>query len=536
MSESKQCVSETTKEVASRSGPNDDVHYVTLLNPKDVLLGRGQHIKHEGIRKFREIVQERAVEYTTCRNKAAKATIARDIARSVKELGGRFVRSTAVETQVPGDRIKHDWKYGDHVGQEKWVLADENTVLDKIKQTFRDYAVVARKASAAGKPDPLMARTTRPDSKAPPTSDGSQDPKAEASTNYLKVTDRSHEHLALSLSNDEQRQLLGSHSMGYPQLSSAVTDVQPVPPNISVTQIQRMLHDLQQHQRQQEVLSLLSSPPSNPLSGIEAVSLPGRMPLPNIQQQTFHNESHFQLAGMNPPPPVLQQPLDINQIRSMVLAAGSSSLGLGSLTLNWPLSIQAPEDQLLADLLLLRQPTQPAQPTQSAYYPQNIVSAAWSGGTTEDPAQTNSLEPQHTPFAENIHTRTLPPKNEFSPNESSRGWGGTASGIVCFVLHCFDTSSSLWKRTRGKQQKVNYYWHLSLITHELETHSRTPKIIIRASLQRGRYLVVGSMIKDTFAMTSLRQRVVPWSIVLTLKRDKRHPHPRHSILSHWQIS
>jgi hypothetical protein len=109
---------------------------VHSLNSRDVVLGRGQHVKHKGNTHFLQLVRSRAAEYHACTSKTSKDGIARQIVRVVEDSGGRFVKGsetrTTAATTVP-----------------VWVVADQAAVKIKVKQTFRDYSVVRRKAAAA---------------------------------------------------------------------------------------------------------------------------------------------------------------------------------------------------------------------------------------------------------------------------------------------------------------------------------------------------------------------------------------------------
>jgi hypothetical protein len=110
---------------------------IDSLNPHDVVLGRGQHVKHEGNTSFRTLVRSRAAEYHVC-CKNSKDLIAREIVRVVEDLGGRFVRRTECSEDA-----------STMVKRSTWELADRSNVLVKVKQTFRDYSVMQRKAASA---------------------------------------------------------------------------------------------------------------------------------------------------------------------------------------------------------------------------------------------------------------------------------------------------------------------------------------------------------------------------------------------------
>jgi hypothetical protein len=124
---------------------------VHSLNPHDVVLGRGQHVKHDGNTLFLNLVRSRAAEYHACANKTSKDVVARKIVRIVENSGGRFVR-----------RIESSGDASTEL-TSAWEIVDQSTVLVKVKQTFRDYSVVRRKAAASASSLPET-----PDMDAPP--------------------------------------------------------------------------------------------------------------------------------------------------------------------------------------------------------------------------------------------------------------------------------------------------------------------------------------------------------------------------------
>jgi hypothetical protein len=113
------------------SHKEQDIH---SLNPHDVVLGRGQHVKHTGNARFLRLVRSRAAKYHACTSKTSKDAIARQIVRVVEDLEGRFVKRSEAHSRTAAP---------------VWVIADQAAVMIKVKQTFRDYSVVRRKAAAS---------------------------------------------------------------------------------------------------------------------------------------------------------------------------------------------------------------------------------------------------------------------------------------------------------------------------------------------------------------------------------------------------
>jgi hypothetical protein len=127
---------------------------VTSIRPTDVLLGRGNHVKNPGSEKFRNLVLSRSIEYWSCNNNITKDIIARQIIDEVSSLGGRFLRKIKKESthDVPdggppgaGDKTSNTKSES----TEEWETADMETILVKVKQTFRDFTASAKKKSAA---------------------------------------------------------------------------------------------------------------------------------------------------------------------------------------------------------------------------------------------------------------------------------------------------------------------------------------------------------------------------------------------------
>jgi hypothetical protein len=122
---------------------------VHSLNEHDVVLGRGQHVKHVGNDTFRSIVRARAVEYTSCCTKTGKDIIARQIVQAVRAQGGRFVKRISSYTAAEANLSEPQPERSVDPMSAVWEIVDEATVLVKVKQTFRDYSVVVRKSSGA---------------------------------------------------------------------------------------------------------------------------------------------------------------------------------------------------------------------------------------------------------------------------------------------------------------------------------------------------------------------------------------------------
>jgi hypothetical protein len=105
---------------------------INSIEPDDVVLGRGNHIHIDGNTKFRQLVHARSKEYWSCQDNFAKDLIARQIVETVTSRGGRFLR----KVRTSGE-------------EDQWELANKETVLVKVKQTFRDFSASHRKQQSA---------------------------------------------------------------------------------------------------------------------------------------------------------------------------------------------------------------------------------------------------------------------------------------------------------------------------------------------------------------------------------------------------
>lgn len=111
---------------------------VTELRAADVLLGRGSGPNdHEGNIRFRQLVAERKAEYMATNHRLTKAKIAQEIVDSVYQQNGRFLR------KLEPDEVA---LMGIPDGQEVYVMAHEDTIMEKAKQALRQNANKGNKA------------------------------------------------------------------------------------------------------------------------------------------------------------------------------------------------------------------------------------------------------------------------------------------------------------------------------------------------------------------------------------------------------
>jgi hypothetical protein len=104
---------------------------ITKLTQNDILLGRGAPIiNYEGNVRFRALVSTRKKEYNSTGRHQIKDEIARQIVLEVKRRNGRFLR----KLDAKGD----DQQAGIHDAEPAWTIADEDVILEKVKQALRD--------------------------------------------------------------------------------------------------------------------------------------------------------------------------------------------------------------------------------------------------------------------------------------------------------------------------------------------------------------------------------------------------------------
>jgi hypothetical protein len=103
---------------------------ITSLSRTDILLGRGAFcINHIGNVRFRETCSSRREEYNSTNRRRNKSSIAQEIVSAIGADGGQFLReATRLELKQAGlpKRTKG------------WVVAESDSVLEKVKQTLRD--------------------------------------------------------------------------------------------------------------------------------------------------------------------------------------------------------------------------------------------------------------------------------------------------------------------------------------------------------------------------------------------------------------
>ena len=111
-------------------------HHVTKVNDNDVQLGRGRPvITSQGNLRFRRLILEHRVEYTSTTRHNVKDGIARRILSTIAVRGGRFLRrlESASERELLGMQD----------GDQAWATVDDETSLQKVKQALREQESAA---------------------------------------------------------------------------------------------------------------------------------------------------------------------------------------------------------------------------------------------------------------------------------------------------------------------------------------------------------------------------------------------------------
>ena len=139
---------------------------VTNVEANDVLLGRGNHVHNPGNAKFRMIVLSRSHEYWSCNNNVTKDSIAREIIDQITSQGGRFLRKIKNASIGAGGvhcaAAASGSNFDESTSSESniWEIADMETILVKVKQTFRDFTAAAKKKSPASSLHPERSQLT----------------------------------------------------------------------------------------------------------------------------------------------------------------------------------------------------------------------------------------------------------------------------------------------------------------------------------------------------------------------------------------
>lgn len=106
--------------------------YVTDLNDHDVIMGRGQPIlNYPGNLIFRQLIAANKKAYTATGQHAIKDEVARSVLQQIAAAKGRFLRK--IEDEAEKDQLG----IPDSV-QHAWVIVDEATRLQKVKQALRE--------------------------------------------------------------------------------------------------------------------------------------------------------------------------------------------------------------------------------------------------------------------------------------------------------------------------------------------------------------------------------------------------------------
>jgi hypothetical protein len=118
-------------QIAPNEIPMSSNKYVTKLTPNDILLGRGAPIiNYEGNVRFRALVSTRKAEYNSTGRHQIKDEIARQIISQIDRRSGKFLKK--VESQEEAQRL------GIPEGESAWTIAEEDVILEKVKQSLRD--------------------------------------------------------------------------------------------------------------------------------------------------------------------------------------------------------------------------------------------------------------------------------------------------------------------------------------------------------------------------------------------------------------
>ena len=137
----------------------EKTEYVSRVNPKDVLFGRGSGPNdHEGNIEFRNTVALRKEEYMSTNNRQAKAKIALEIVQTVYAANGRFLKKVELKELEELGLSNTDEVYRVLVG---------DPVMEKAKQALRQNRERQDRNSAASIL-PVEVSNTQSESSLPP--------------------------------------------------------------------------------------------------------------------------------------------------------------------------------------------------------------------------------------------------------------------------------------------------------------------------------------------------------------------------------
>jgi hypothetical protein len=109
------------------------VQYTTQLCETDVILGRGlSALKHPGNIFFRNVIKEKRVLYSSSCRRQFKKDVAQEVLSILLERNTRFVR------EVKSSDEKIEIGFSPDYNGKIWIIADEPTILQKIKQSLRE--------------------------------------------------------------------------------------------------------------------------------------------------------------------------------------------------------------------------------------------------------------------------------------------------------------------------------------------------------------------------------------------------------------
>ena len=116
-----------------------EIPSVVVPGPKDVLFGRGKFAQsHVGNVRYYNIIASRQTQYDNASSLEERSLVAADILLSIKEFGGRFLKSE----------------------KTSWVVVDDAMARDKVTNAFRTRR---RKLNAVGSSLNEPARTASQD-------------------------------------------------------------------------------------------------------------------------------------------------------------------------------------------------------------------------------------------------------------------------------------------------------------------------------------------------------------------------------------
>jgi len=338
--------------------------YITNYGSMDVLMGRGTpSVRHKGNIFFRSLIDKRKAEYIQCTTNEDKDIMARGIVDAVASHQGRFLQKVETAAQAASLGVPQGAQ------GNVWVLADEEVVLCKVKQAFRD---LFKRGTRSTDTDPSSRSPSRSRQRGDAVGE-EEDSKPAALPQSVAASQHPLDSMSLQfLRNQHQRGGHFSQGIQYPETSAGAS-----------RQITALLQQQQQQQNQnlyqqhllgtgQAAIRQQGPLPPSSFSFLPSSSIPfqgvGNMPLSESERIKLALEIHYhrmRTGGANVLAPQHSGPaMSTDAPTSRVAAPASTMTGGGQATSGS--TREGNQNDVMLSLLLERAIAQQQQQQQQA--------------------------------------------------------------------------------------------------------------------------------------------------------------------------